>query len=224
MTTYFETPTPTPTAAKTTARPSVDYSTFVLAYARAQRNNLLLAFAGVALIVGAGIYTFGAALAILIALGLGIAAGGLGGFGVAAGAHASYCRNMATTTATTYTTPAAGPGLRAFVPSQNGAATIRAGRFQLPAATWAALFATADNGRLTRDKSMKVLPRALYRDWQSTLEELGRLGIVDGDGTITAAGLRWYDATIAPTLPATMPGRARIARTPDAPGAHEATQ
>lgn len=222
MTTYFETPTPTPTAAKTTARPSVTFDDYVTGYTRLQRANVLGAFMGITVATGAIMYLHGAPMVLLVAAGVGIAAAGLASLAIAAEAHAAYTRHFGMTTATTYATPTpAGPGLRPFVASQNGAPTIRAGRFQLPAATWAALFATADNGRLTRDKSMKVLPRALYRDWQSTLEELARLGIVDGDGTITAAGLQWYDATISPTLPATMPGRARIARTHDA---HEAIQ
>ena len=60
----------------------------------------------------------------------------------------------------------------------------------MPAATWAALLAAADSngGRLTRDAATKVLPRALYRDWSTTAGELARLGIIDGEGMVTAAG------------------------------------
>ena len=76
------------------------------------------------------------------------------------------------------------------MPSSNGAPTIRAGRFSLPAATWAALLAVAEanGGRLTRDAAVKVLPRALYRDWSTTAGEFQRLGMIDGDGMVTSAG------------------------------------
>ena len=60
----------------------------------------------------------------------------------------------------------------------------------MQAATWGALLAAAEanGGRLTRDAAMKVLPRALYRDWSTTAGELARLGIIDGDGMVTTAG------------------------------------
>ena len=48
--------------------------------------------------------------------------------------------------------------------------------------------ADANGGRLTRDAATKVLPRALYRDWATTAGELARLGIIDGEGMVTAAG------------------------------------
>jgi len=101
--------------------------------------------------------------------------------------------------------PAPSAPVRPFVPSANGDAaghTVRAGRFQLPAATWAALFdvAEANGGRLTRDgvAAARALPRALYRDWAATLAELQRLGIVDDDGRVTAAGWEFAGREITP--------------------------
>lgn len=95
-----------------------------------------------------------------------------------------------------------GAVVRPFIPSTNPT-TIRAGRFTLPAATWAALFnaAEANDGRLTRDTATRLLPRAMYRNWQSTLEELQRLGLIDGDGRVTAAGRTFArgDASPYPT-------------------------
>ena len=63
----------------------------------------------------------------------------------------------------------------------------------MPAATWAALLAAAEanGGRLTRDAATKVLPRHLYRDWSTTAGEFQRLGIIDGDGMVTAGGLQF---------------------------------
>lgn len=197
MTTFVDSPAP----ARTTARPSVDYDTFVLRYARAQRANVLLAFVGVALITGGIMYTHGAPMVILVALGLGLAAAGLGGLAIAMGAHADYTRHLAMTTATTYAAPVeASPGVRAFVPSANGAPTIRAGKFKLERATWVKLFETAaaHDDRLTRDSATKVLPRNLYRDWQNTIGELVRLGMVDGEGRITAGGWQWYQENLSP--------------------------
>ena len=71
----------------------------------------------------------------------------------------------------------------------------------MPAATWAALFQTAagNGGRLTRDAAAKVLPREVYRSWAGTMEELQRLGLVDGDGRPTAAGWRLAGLSPFPT-------------------------
>jgi hypothetical protein len=125
------------------------------------------------------------------AVGLGIAGAGGGGFLAAAGAHAAYTRYFSATETEVYADPPPpAAAVRPFVASTNGAATIRAGRFSLPATTWAALLAAADanGGRLTRDAATKVLPRALYRDWSTTAGELARLGIIDPEGMVTAAG------------------------------------
>lgn len=144
--------------------------------------------------------TGGTAQVLLCAFGLGLAVAGLVALTLAADAHAAYTRLLATATVTTYAPPAAAsPGMRAFVPSTNGSQTIRAGKFKLERAQWVKLFQTAtDGGKLTRDNAMKALPRDLYRDWQSTLAELARLGIVDDNGIITPAGWAWYADAVSP--------------------------
>jgi hypothetical protein len=118
---------------------------------------------------------------------------GIGSLFIGAGAHAAYTRHLGMSETQTYNEPRPVEQVRPFMPTRNGSQTIRAGRFQLPAATWAALFETAEanGGRLTRDGAIKAgLPRDLYRDWQTTLGELQRLGIVDGNGQITEQGWR----------------------------------
>jgi hypothetical protein len=177
--------------ARATRRPSADFEEFVLRYARAQRANVGLVFVGLGLAIGAAVRLDGGLMVAFAAVGLGLAGAGAGGYLAAAGAHAAYTRYFSATETQVYAeVPTAGPGMRPFVPSSNGAPTIRAGRFSLPAATWAALLAAADanGGRLTRDAATKVLPRALYRDWSTTAGELQRLGIIDDDGMVTAAG------------------------------------
>ena len=192
---------PPPALARSTRRPAADFREYVLAYSRAQRANIGLIFAGVAVVIGGALNLHGTAAIFVVALGLGLAAGGAGGLLIAAGAHAAFTRHLGTYETQTYTTPApAAPTVRPFVPSTNPT-NIRAGRFQLPAATWAALFdaAEANGGRLTRDGASKALPRALYRDWQTTRDELARLGIIDGDGAITPAGWQFYRGTVSPS-------------------------
>ncbi len=188
---------------RVSTRPAAEFHEYVLVYARAQRWNVSLVFAGIALAVGAGMYLSGAVLIALAAVGLALAGGGGAGFLIAAEAHAAYTRHLGVSVTQTYAAPpAAGPTVRPFVPSRNGseARTIRAGRFQLPAATWAALFATAEGngGRLTRDGAAAVLPRALYRDWQATIGELQRLGLVDGDGRVTGGGWEFARRDVLP--------------------------
>ena len=188
--TYYESAAAAPTLARSTRRPSADFDEFVLRYARAQRANIGLIFAGLGLAVGAAMQLHGGLMVALAAIGLGMAGAGAGGFLAAAGAHAAYCRYFSATETAVYADPpAATPTVRPFVASTNPT-TIRAGRFSLPAATWAALLAAADanGGRLTRDAATKVLPRALYRDWATTAGELQRLGIIDPEGMVTAAG------------------------------------
>ncbi len=190
---------PPPALARSTRRPAADFEEYVLRYARAQRANIGLMFAGVAVAVGGGLHLQGAALVVVVAIGLGLAGSGGGGFLIAAGAHAAYTRYLGISETTTYTTPPATTTVRPFVPSTNPT-TIRAGRFQLPAATWAALFnaARANGGRLTRDGATKALPRALYRDWQTTADELRRLDIIDADGMVTAAGWEFARRELSP--------------------------
>lgn len=189
-----------PPLARATQRPAAEFHEYVIAYSRGQRWNVFLIFAGVALAIGAGMYLGGGVLIIGVALGLGLTGAGGGGLLIAAGAHASYTRHLGMTTTRTYAEqPPAGATVRPFVSSTNPA-TVRAGRFKLPAATWAALFnsAAANDGRLTRDAAAKVLPRAIYRDWQSTLEELQRLGMVDNDGQVTPAGWMFARRDVSP--------------------------
>lgn len=200
MTTY-ESLRASPSPASTKTRPSVTYREFVIEYTHLQRRNALAVTAGVTLIVGAAIRLDGYALLVVAALGLGLFLSGLTGLLVAAAAHADYSRRLGLTTSTTYNEPAAPRPVRAFVASQNGAtsSTVRAGRYSLDRSVWVALFETRNaDDRLTRDAAVKVLPRAMYRDWSSTLGELGRLGLVDEDGRITATGWQWYNETVTP--------------------------
>lgn len=199
MTSYETLPT-APPPLRTSTRAAVSFDAFVLSYTREQRKNVLLAFGGIATIAGAIMRTGGTAQVVLCAFGLGMAAAGLVALALAADAHAAYTKLLSLSTTTTYATPAtASPGVRAFVPSSNGTQTIRAGKFKLERAQWVKLFQTAtEGGKLTRDNAMKALPRDLYRDWQSTLAELARLGIVDDNGIITPAGWAWYADAVSP--------------------------
>ena len=190
--TYYESAAAAPPLARSTRRPTADFDEFVLRYARAQRANIGLIFAGLGLAVGAAMQLHGGLMVALAAIGLGMAGAGAGGFLAAAGAHAAYCRYFSATETAVYADPpAATPTVRPFVASTNPT-TIRAGRFSLPAATWAALLAVADanGGKLTRDPvaKAKVLPRTLYREWSTTAGELQRLGIIDAEGMVTANG------------------------------------
>lgn len=183
--------TTAPPLARSTRRPAADFDEYVLRYARVQRANVGLIFVGLGLAVGAAVQLHGGLMVTLAAVGLGIAGAGAGGLMAAMSAHSSYTRYLGSNETQEYAPPAPpAEGVRPFVPSTNGTPTIRAGRFSLPAATWAALLAAADanGGRLTRDGATKVLPRALYRDWSTTAGELARLGIIDGDGMVTPAG------------------------------------
>ena len=187
----FEDVAPAPPLTRATRRPAAEFDEYVLRYARAQRANIVLIFAGLGLAIGAGMRLDGVLLIVLAAVGLGMAGGGAGGVLAAAGAHSAYTRYLGLNETQEYAPPAPpAETVRPFVPSTNGTPTIRAGRFSLPAATWGALLAAAEanGGRLTRDAATKVLPRALYRDWSTTAGELQRLGIIDGDGMVTAAG------------------------------------
>ena len=189
-----------PPLARATQRPAAEFHEYVIAYSRGQRWNVFLMFAGVTLAIGAGLYLGGGLLIIGVAIGLGLTGAGCGGLLIGAGAHAAYTQHLGVTTTRTYAEqPPAGATVRPFIPSRNPT-TLRAGRFQLPAATWAALFnaAEANDGRLTRDAATKVLPRAMYRDWQSTLEELQRLGLFDDDGRVTDAGRVFARRDVSP--------------------------
>lgn len=205
-----------PPLARATTRNTTDFDSFVMRYARAQGGSVALIFGGAGLAIGGGMWLEPGALMVAFAAA-GLALVGMGGsaFAFRAAAHADWRNYFGTTTDRTYAEPAAAaPTVRPFVPSSNGAPTVRAGRFSLPRATWAALFETAEanGGKLTRDGATKALPRHLYRDWQSTLGELQRLQLVDADGRPTAAA--WALAEGTPPAPLTTNGpRAHIART-----------
>ena len=225
MTTY-ESLRASPSPASTKTRPTVTYREFVIEYTSLQRRNALAVAAGVTLVTGAAMRLDGYALLLVAALGLGLILSGLTGLLVAAAAHADYSRRLGVTTSTTYNQPEEARPVRAFIASQNGRAssTVRAGRYSLDRAVWVALFETRnEDDRLTRDAAVKVLPRARYRDWQTTLGELGRLGLVDSSGRITATGWQWYNEAVMPLPQSGMtPAGAHSTparRTHDAPGA-----
>lgn len=197
-TTYFDDVQPPP--ARTTTRPTVTYAEYVKDYAKSAAWHGMAIFGGVALVVGAAIRLDGWPMLAVIGFGFGLAGGGTVGLWATMTAHALYSRLLATSSTVTYqAAPPAGAQVRPFVPSTNGSATIRAGRFALTQRQWLRLFqSAADGGKLTRDAAVKALPRQYYRDWSNTLAELGRLGFVDGGGVITDAGWKWYAANVSP--------------------------
>ena len=200
----FEETATAPPLARARSRPTVDYEDFVLRYARAQGLSAALVFGGAGLIVGAGrLLDPGGLMLAVAAVGLALMGAGGSAFIMRAAAHGDWLKHLSMIDERTYSEPpAAGAAMvRPFIASSNGPSTIRAGRFSLPAATWRALFQTAagNGGRLTRDAAMKVLPRELYRSWAGTMEELQRLGLVDGDGRPTAAGWRLAGLSPFPT-------------------------
>lgn len=167
---------------------TVSYETYVLDYGARQRNNLLLAGVGGMFVILALAFLNDPWRGIGGALGaIGVLAG-MGSLWLTADAHARYI-DVATSVSETYAPPAPSATVRAFVPSADAPATVLSGRFSLPVATWTALFETAavNGGKLTRDAATKVLPRPLYRDWQETVGELQRLGLIDAESRPTAA-------------------------------------
>lgn len=184
-----------PPIARQTARPTVSYGEYVQAHAGQTARYGFLVFLGVGLAVGAGMYLDGPFMVILAALGLGLGGGGGAGLTAALSAHAAYTRHLGMITTTAYQEKAPTPAPaqrvgRAFVPSTNGAAnTIHVGPHWLTGELWEKLRDTADrDGKITRDRATKALPRPLYREWASTLSELQRLGLVDDDGYLTPLG------------------------------------
>ena len=65
-----------PPLARSTRRPAADFDEYVLRYARVQRSNVFLFFAGVGLAVGAAVQLHGGLMVTLAAVGLGIAGAG----------------------------------------------------------------------------------------------------------------------------------------------------
>ena len=199
--TYTTAPPLSPPVAKTTARPSVTYTEYVKDYALLSFRFALLCFFGIALIIGAGIYLDAALMVAFVALGFGMAGGGGAGLLAASTAHSVYSRHLSIITATTYEhdTQTPRPGPRAFIPSTNAPQQIKVAGHWLTDAVWRKLYETADrDGRIKRDAAQKVLPRQLYRDWQTTLGELARLGLVDEGGYISPFGKQAYTQGLSP--------------------------
>src|SRR5690606_18314889 len=95
---------------RVSSRPAADFHEYVLVYARAQRWNVDLDIAGIALAVGAAVNLSGGVLIVVAAVGLALAGGGGAGFLIAAGAHAAYTRHLGVNITQTYAAPpAAGP-------------------------------------------------------------------------------------------------------------------
>jgi hypothetical protein len=196
-----------PTIAKTTTGSRhVPYEDYVMRYANRQRNNIFLIVLGVVLGVGAAIYASGPLLIVAVAVALGMILAGGVAFLVLAGAHDSY-RELSITRTENYFDPRPTPTaeVRPVVPDVDNDATIRRGRFSLPRSTWLNLFrAASDNdGKLARDKvvAARGLPRPLYHGeaWQVTLDELRRLGLIDGENCVTITGWAFRDMLLAPS-------------------------
>lgn len=207
--------------AKTTSRATVTYETYVLQYAARQRGHVLLVSGGTVLTLGAGIYLNGPALVLLAALGVGLALAGIVGFLIAADAHASYTRDLAVSVSETYNRrpPAPPATVRPFVTSSNSdGRTTNTGRLNFEPGVWQSLFnlALANGGCIVRDTVVK--PARVGRDWYHgegygrLLEELTRLGFIDGRNRLTPAALSWYEQQIALPLDA-IPGRSHNERT-----------
>ncbi len=206
-------------ATTSTAR-GVNYDTYVLKYASRQRANILLTVIGLIIGIGAAYYLDGGALLVLsIAIALGLILSGGVSFLVTAGAHDSYTNRLAVSRTENYFDPRPQPTADVRPVIHAGDATIRRGRFSLPQSTWQKLFESARNndGRLARDKvvAARGLPRELYHGdaWQTTLDELRRLGLIDADNCITNDGWNFYESLHSPTPPDGAPVRSFIERT-----------
>jgi hypothetical protein len=202
---YPGVPQEPPVVVRQSNRALVSYEIYVLAYSARQRSNMLLAGLGILLVVIAGAYLSGLWLVVAGILGgVGILVG-LGSLWLTAEAHDQYRNELAVSVSETYASPPPTPQpetLRPFVAAtENGSTTILVGRFSLPPATLAALFRTAaaNDGQLTRDAAVRILPRPLYRDWNGTMGELQRLGWVDSDNRPTAEG--WAAISNRPPSP-----------------------
>ena len=193
---------------RTSTRSTVDYRDYVNGYAGRQQARLLLAVFGVVVAVGAAVYLNGAWLIMVAALGIGLALSGIGGFLIAADAHATYTRYLAISTSETYSRPAPVPApttetVRPFVASQNatnGRTTI-AGTLAFAPGVWRDLFnrALANGGVVTRDGAQAARVGAQwYRgdNYNQLLAELTRLGFIDAHKRLTPAAREWYDAAI----------------------------
>lgn len=207
--------------ARTKSRATVDYDTYVLRYAARQRGHVLLTTAGITLIIGAVVYLEGAPMVILCAIGMGSMFAGFIGFAIAAAAHDSYTRDLAVSVSETYHRPAQPrpATVRPFIPTDNGTGkTTNTGRLDFTPDVWRNLFdrALANGGYINRDDVAK--PARVGREWYhgagygALLEELSRLGFIDGRNRLTPAALSWYERQIALPL-SSIPLRSQHERT-----------
>lgn len=193
-------------AKTSTSSRGVDYYDYVLTYTARQRNHAFMVAAGVALGVAAAIYMSGPWLILSVTLAISFICAGGAAFVIMAQAHADYTQLLVSHTVT-YADPRPVPvaDVRPVIPTDNN--TIRRGRFTLPADQWLRLFAAAraNKGRLTRDNIVKnkALPRELYHGdaFQTTLDELKRLAIIDDNNLITAAGHAFEQEIRSPRSP-----------------------
>ena len=226
-----EPPAPPDVLTRAVSRATVEYETYVLAYAAQQRGHVLLLVAGVVIAIGAGVYLTGHWLIILAAIGIGMALAGSVAMFIAADAHASYTRDLAVSVSETYEPrqkPAPPPAtVRPFVASANTSShTTSTGRLDFAPEVWRSLFdrALANGGVVNRDDVAK--PSRVGREWYHGdgygrfLEELTRLGFIDGRNRLTPAALAWYAEAIP--LPLTsIPVRSRNERTNERTNANE---
>ena len=226
-----EPPAPPDVLTRAVSRATVEYETYVLAYAAQQRGHVLLLAAGVVIAIGAGVYLTGHWLIILAAIGIGMALAGSVAMFIAADAHASYTRDLAVSVSETYEPrqkPAPPPAtVRPFVASANTSShTTSTGRLDFAPEVWRSLFdrALANGGVVNRDDVAK--PSRVGREWYHGdgygrfLEELTRLGFIDGRNRLTPAALAWYAEAIP--LPLTsIPVRSRNERTNERTNANE---
>lgn len=213
---------PPAVARSTTSARGIDYDAYVFRYSGRQRANTLILVLGVVLGIGAIFYLDRGplmALAVAVALGL-VAAGGVS-FLITGSAHDAYTR-LSVSRTDVYHDPRPQPvaDVRPVVPDADSDATIRRGRFALPTSTWLRLFKSAsdNDGRLARDKVVPArgLPRALYHGdaWQNTLDELRRLGLIDGENCVTVAGWAFRDSLLSPfPTGGALPVRSHLERT-----------
>lgn len=195
----------------------VDYYDYVLTYTARQRNHAFMVAIGVALGVATAIYLRGPWLIICAVLAIGLMAAGSAAFLIMAQAHDAYTQLLVSHTVT-YADPRPVPvaDVRPVMPTDDN--TIRLGRFSLPADMWQRLFAAAraNKGRLTRDNIVKAraLPRDLYHGdaFQRTLDELKRLGIIDDNNVVTAAG-RAFEQQLRSPHPTAPPSPAFVPST-----------
>lgn len=208
---------------RSTSRATVDYETYVLAYAAQQRGHVLLLAAGVVILVGAGYYLSPPWLIIGGALAIGMILAGGAAFAIAADAHASYTRDLAIAVSETYdrTPPREPPPetVRPFVVAPgNRANRMNTGRLNFTPETWQAIFdlALSNDGAITRDRvAIRAgVPREWYHGpgWGRFLEELERLNFIDDRNRLTDVALAWYAEHIPLPLAAFSP-RARSERT-----------